>query len=242
MDRYGLIGYPLTHSFSKKYFSEKLWREKIDAVYENYELPSIEDVKEVLQIPGLKGLNVTIPYKEKIIPYLDELDSMAEKIGAVNTIVIAKDKTKGYNTDHLGFTRSRQSLLQAHHQKALILGTGGSSAAVAYGLEELGITYRFVSRYSRSGMLYYEQVDKQVLDEYTILINTTPLGMYPDISAAPEIPYQFLSHRHLLFDLIYNPEQTLFLKKGLEQGATVKNGLEMLQIQAEEAWNIWTRR
>lgn len=242
MRKFGLIGYPLGHSFSKKYFTEKFASEFInDTTYENFELPKIDLLpKVVAENPDLRGLNVTIPYKEAVIRYLNELSDDAREIGAVNTIKISSGKLKGFNTDYIGFMRSLIPLLKPTHKKALILGTGGSSLAVKYALEKLGIEYLLVSRNPfEENEISYDSITEHILQEYTLLVNTTPVGMFPDVLNAPEIPYQFLNDQHLLFDLIYNPEETLFLKNGREQGAVTKNGNEMLVLQAEEAWKIW---
>jgi len=239
---FGLLGFPLTHSFSKTYFAEKFRRECIhDAVYVNYELENIALLKKIIsENQDLRGLNVTIPYKEAVIRFLDELDEDAKKIGAVNTIKISSRKLKGFNTDYIGFMRSLIPLLKPYHKKALILGTGGSSLAIKYALEKLGIDYLLVSRNpAEDNEIGYAGITETGMKEFLLIINTTPVGMFPDVSAAPDIPYQWLTPQHLLFDLIYNPEETLYLKKGKEQGTSVKNGYEMLTLQAEESWRIW---
>jgi shikimate dehydrogenase len=238
---FGLIGYPLSHSFSKNYFAEKFLHEKLhDCQYQNFPLTDIGQLHHLIQQEkNLVGLNVTIPYKEAVIPLLTELDEAAKNIGAVNTIKFSSGKMIGYNTDYIGLLRSLKPLLQPHHEYALILGTGGSSKAVQYVLSLLNITYTFVSRTKTTNTLLYAEVDKNIIEDTTLIINTTPLGMFPDINIAPEIPYTFLSEKHLLFDLIYNPAETLFLQKGKQQDATIMNGLTMLQIQAEESWKIW---
>lgn len=248
MDKYGLIGYPLKHSFSIGYFNEKFQSENIDAEYVNFEIPRIEDFMEVIEEnPNLRGLNVTIPYKEQVIPYLDELDKDTAKIGAVNVIKIipqAKGKVKlvGYNSDIIGLTRSIEPLLLPHHTKALILGTGGASKAVFHGLSNLGIQSTFVSRTKkRNDILTYGELTPEIMQEHTVIVNTTPLGMYPKVDFCPDIPYDQLTSKHLLYDLLYNPSETLFMKKGIEQGATVKNGLEMLLLQAFVSWEIWNK-
>ena len=248
MDKYGLIGYPLKHSFSISYFNEKFQSENIDAEYVNFEIPSIEDFMEVVEEnPNLRGLNVTIPYKEQVIPYLDELDKDTAKIGAVNVIKIIPQgkgnvKLVGYNSDIVGFTRSIEPLLQSHHVKALILGTGGASKAVFHGLANLGIKATFVSRTKKSNdILTYQELTPEIMQEHTVIVNTTPLGMYPNVDACPDIPYDQLTPNHLLYDLLYNPHETLFMKKGMERGATVKNGLEMLLLQAFVSWQIWNK-
>lgn len=244
MDKYGLIGYPLGHSFSRDFFNEKFKNEGIDAEYVNFEIPSIERFPEIIvENANLRGLNVTIPYKEKIISYMDELSEEARQIGAVNVIRIRpqKGKThlKGFNSDVIGFTRSIEPLLESTHKKALILGTGGASKAVRYGLQQLGLEYCFVSRNPREGMLSYDQLTPELMQEYTVVVNCTPVGMYPHPEACPPLPYASLGNDHLLYDLIYNPEETLFLRKGREQGAIVKNGLEMLLLQAYAGWDFW---
>ncbi|MBM6734695.1 shikimate dehydrogenase [Mediterranea massiliensis] len=248
MDKYGLIGYPLKHSFSISYFNEKFQSENIDAEYVNFEIPRIEDFMEVVEEnPNLRGLNVTIPYKEQVIPYLDELDKDTAKIGAVNVIKIIPQgkgdvKLVGYNSDIIGFTRSIEPLLQSHHVKALILGTGGASKAVFHGLANLGIEATFVSRTKKSNdILTYQELTPEIMQDHTVIVNTTPLGMYPNVDACPDIPYDQLTPNHLLYDLLYNPHETLFMKKGMERGATVKNGLEMLLLQAFVSWEIWNK-
>lgn len=241
MRKFGLIGYPLGHSFSKKYFTEKFEREEIeDSVYELYPLENIEDVRLLFEVEkNLNGLNVTIPYKESIINFLDDLDTATQQIGAVNCIKITGIEKTGYNTDWLGFRDSLKPHLQKHHTKALILGTGGSSKAVAYALKQLNINYTFVSRSKKGNCLSYDVLDKTHMNENFIIINTSPLGMYPEVATYPFIPYQFISKQHLCFDLVYNPEETVFLQKAKQQGALIKSGLEMLQLQAEYAWKIW---
>lgn len=247
MQKYGLVGYPLKHSFSIGYFNEKFSSEKIEAEYINFEIPDINNFPEIIEAnPNLHGLNVTIPYKEKVIPYLDELDKQAAAIGAVNVIKIirnkgGKPKLIGYNSDIIGFTQSIQPLLQSHHKKALILGTGGASKAVFHGLKNLGIEAKFVSRTARFGMLTYEELNAELIKEYTIIVNCTPVGMYPKVDACPDIPYEAITSEHLLYDLLYNPNITLFMKKGEAKGAVTKNGLEMLLLQAFAAWEIWQK-
>lgn len=247
MQKYGLVGYPLKHSFSIGYFNEKFSSEKIEAEYINFEIPDINNFPEIIEAnPNLHGLNVTIPYKEKVIPYLDELDKQAAAIGAINVIKIirnkgGKPKLIGYNSDIIGFTQSIQPLLQSHHKKALILGTGGASKAVFHGLKNLGIEAKFVSRTARFGMLTYEELNAEIIKEYTVIVNCTPVGMYPKVDACPDIPYEAITSEHLLYDLLYNPNITLFMKKGEAKGAVTKNGLEMLLLQAFAAWEIWQK-
>ena len=247
MQKYGLIGYPLKHSFSIGYFNEKFKAENIDAEYVNFEIPRIEDFMEVIEEnPNLCGLNVTIPYKEQVIPYLGELDKDTAKIGAVNVIKIirlpkGKVKLVGYNSDIIGFKRSIEPLLNETHRKALILGTGGASKAVFQGLKQLGVGATLVSRKPKEHCITYEEITPKTMQQYTVIINTTPLGMYPNINACPDIPYDLLTPDHLLYDLLYNPDETLFMKKGKEKGAVVKNGLEMLLLQAFAAWEIWQK-
>ena len=244
MDKYGLIGYPLGHSFSVGYFNEKFSNEHINAKYINFEIPSIEDFAEVIESnPELRGLNVTIPYKEQVIPYLDSLSPEANAIGAVNVIRITRkgDKThlKGFNSDVIGFTRSIEPLLERHHKKALILGTGGASKAVDYGLRSLGIATKFVSRTKRPGFFTYEEITPEIIKDYNIIVNCTPLGMYPNTDVCPTLPYEAMDSHNLLYDLLYNPDETLFMAKGREHGAVVKNGLEMLLLQAFASWEFW---
>ena len=243
MRRFGLIGFPLGHSFSKKYFTEKFLLEGIDARYDLYELKSLEEFAELKVSENLCGLNVTIPYKQQIIPFLDEMDETAAEIGAVNVIKFIRNgndlKLKGYNSDAIGFLQSIRPNLKPHHNKALILGTGGASRAFDYTLRKLGIETTFVSRTPRDGQLSYSDLSETVLKEYPIILNASPVGTFPDVERFPDIPYQYLTSRHLLFDAVYNPAETLFLQKGKAQGATVLNGEGMLTGQAEAAWKIW---
>ena len=242
--RFGLIGKNISYSFSKNYFTEKF--KSLDLKhfeYVNYDLEKIEYFsKDVLaDKPILGGLNVTIPYKELIMPFIDELDDEASSIGAVNTIKILSDgRLKGYNTDAYGFETSLKSCWKGNEQGALILGTGGASKAIAYVLQKLGIPFLFVSRAkSNDQTISYKDLDKKQILEHELIINCSPLGTYPDVNAKPNLPYEFLTERHLLFNLIYNPEMTAFLKMGLEAGAIVKNGSSMLKHQADRAWEIW---
>ena len=244
MDKYGLIGYPLGHSFSVGYFNEKFSNEHINAKYINFEIPSIEDFAEVIEAkPEVRGVDVTIPYKEQVIPYLDSLSPEANAIGAVNVIRITRkgDKThlKGFNSDVIGFTRSIEPLLERHHKKALILGTGGASKAVDYGLRSLGIETKFVSRTKRPGFFTYEEITPEIIKDYNIIVNCTPLGMYPNTDVCPTLPYEAMDSHNLLYDLLYNPDETLFMQKGKEHGAITKNGLEMLLLQAFASWEFW---
>lgn len=247
MQKYGLLGYPLGHSFSKNYFNQKFEAEKINAEYLNFEIPNIKNIKEVLkENPDLRGLNVTIPYKEQVIPFLDELDKDASVIGAVNVIKFAKgmfgkQKLIGFNSDIIGFKQSIAPLLTSKHRKALILGTGGASKAVFHGLKQLGVGSTLVSRKEKEFCITYEEITPEIMKSYTVIVNTTPLGMYPNINSCPNIPYDLLTPDHLLYDLLYNPDETLFMKKGKEKGAVVKNGLEMLLLQAFASWEIWQR-
>ncbi len=246
MDKYGLIGYPLGHSFSVSYFNQKFADEHIDATYENFEIPSIDLLPEVLDSnPELRGLNVTIPYKEKVIPFLDSVTPEARAIGAVNVIRVThtgkKQVTlKGYNTDAVGFTKSIEPMLDNKwHKKALILGTGGASKAVNYGLRSLGLETLFVSRFERPGTIQYGSITPEVIQEYNVIVNCTPVGMYPNTEACPPLPYEAMDNHTILYDLIYNPDTTLFMKKGEAHGANVKNGLEMLLLQAFASWEFW---
>lgn len=245
MDKYGLIGYPLGHSFSKSYFTDKFSSESINAEYVNFELPSIEDFPVIVNSDKtLKGLNVTIPYKEKVLPYLDNISKEAREIGAVNVIRVEHKgngvRLHGYNSDVIGFADSIEPLLKPHHKKALILGTGGSSKAIHYALtKKLGLEVIFVSRYQRPGTVTYQDLDAAAIREYEVIVNCTPVGMYPNTEEAPNIPYDALTEENLLFDLIYNPDPTLFLRRGAEHGAQTKSGLEMLILQAMASWRFW---
>ncbi|MBQ8865351.1 MAG: shikimate dehydrogenase [Bacteroidaceae bacterium] len=240
MTKYGIIGYPLGHSFSKGFFTEKFARESIDAQYLNFEIPDVAMLPDVLRNnPELRGLNVTLPHKQAVIPLLDEMSEEAKEIGAVNVIRIRDGRLKGFNSDIIGFTNSIKPLLMPHHKKALILGTGGASKAIRVGLNRLGIEWTYVSRSLGEGMLTYADLTPKLMQDYTVIVNCSPVGMFPKVDAAPAIPYELLSPQHLLFDCVYNPEETLFMKKGREQGATVKNGLEMLHLQAVASWDFW---
>jgi shikimate dehydrogenase len=241
---FGLIGYPLSHSFSKKYFSEKFSREGIDdAYYELFPIEQIEALPDLIaEHPNLVGLNVTIPYKQAVIPYMDELGPGAKAVGAVNTIKVTGEGLKGYNSDVYGFERSLLQAFAAMPQQpkaALILGTGGAARAVAYVLEQLGISYKYVSRKSGEARLSYSQLDRYVMEDHHLIINTTPLGMSPNVDTFPPIPYEFAGSKHLFFDLVYNPEETAFLKLGAAQGGQIQNGLDMLYGQAERSWQFW---
>lgn len=239
MRRFGLIGFPLTHSFSQKYFTEKFKSEGIDAVYENFSIESIDEIKDILNDPLLEGLNVTIPHKENIVPYLDICNDVVNEIKACNCIRIINGLLHGYNTDIIGFEKTFEKHLKAHHQKALVLGSGGASKAVKYILKQKGIDFKLVSRNPPSDGITYEQLNDSLMNEYTVIVNTTPLGMYPNIDSFPPLPYDAIGKKHYLYDLIYNPSITEFLMKGQEQGATIENGKDMLIIQAEESWKIW---
>lgn len=244
---FGLIGYPLTHSFSKKYFSEKFVRESIsDCSYELFPLESIKEVKKLLKTRNLVGLNVTIPYKVEVIPYIDELDELTSaRIGAVNTIRVYPDgSTKGFNTDYYGFKYSLEEWIDHRGEscselKALVLGNGGASKAVTAALEDLNTPFQLVSRTPGEGAISYDDLTGDMLEQHRIIVNTTPLGMHPNIESAPPLPYEFISSRHYLYDLVYNPESTLFLKNGAAQGAATLNGMKMLYLQAEKSWSIW---
>ena len=236
MRHFGIIGFPLLHSFSAKYFNEKFATEKIEAEYSLYptEAENLKPKAEEL-LDTLDGMNVTMPYKQAIIPYLERLDETAEAVGAVNVV----HKRVGYNTDCIGFMESIRPLLGENDRKALVLGTGGASKAVCYGLRKLGLSPTLVSRTPKEGMLGYDRLTEEVMNEYTVIVNCTPLGMTPEENTYPAIPYEWISARHLLFDCVYNPEETLFLQKGKAQGARIKNGMEMLFGQAKAAWSIW---
>ena len=248
MEKYGLIGYPLGHSFSVSYFNQKFADEGINAKYENYEIASIDELTEILdKTPELRGLNVTIPYKEKVIPFLDSISPEARAIGAVNVICVTHEKNKtllkGYNSDVIGFTQSIEPMLDKKwHKKALILGTGGASKAINFGLKSLGLETVFVSRYERPDTIQYERITPEVIKEYNVIVNCTPLGMYPKTDECPNLPYEAMDKHTILYDLIYNPDQTLFMRKGAEYGAEVKNGLEMLLLQAFASWEFWHQK
>ncbi len=240
MDKYGIIGYPLGHSFSRAFFTEKFQREHIDAQYVNFEIPSADMLPGIIQDnPDLRGLNVTLPHKEAVIPMLDELSDEAKEIGAVNVIRVRNGKLKGFNSDIIGFMDSIRPLLKPWHTHALILGTGGASRAIRVGLERLGLEWTYVSRTPAPGRLVYSELTADLMVRYQVIVNCSPVGMFPKIDACPDIPYQFVTEKHLLYDLVYNPEETLFLKRGESQGAIVKNGLEMLHLQALASWKFW---
>lgn len=245
MNTYGLVGFPLGHSFSRRFFTEKFSKENIEAEYLNFEIPSIEEFPNIISAHScLHGLNVTIPYKQQVMQFLDGLSPEAEAIGAVNVVKVSHHDGKvtltGHNSDVIGFVNSIKPLIKEHHKKALILGTGGASRAIHYGLEKkLGLETLFVSRSKRPGMITYEDVNADTLSEYEVIVNCSPCGMHPHVDECPALPYQFMTDRHLLYDLVYNPEETLFMKKGAAQGATVKNGYEMLILQAIASWEIW---
>ncbi len=247
MKQLGLMGNKLGHSFSKQYFEEKFRKENIEGYsYDVFPIASLEHFRDwISENKNIIGLSVTIPHKINIIQYLDELDEEAKAIGAVNTIKVTnksgKAFLKGYNTDVFGFTESLKKHLLPHHHNALILGTGGASKACGYGLEKLEISYQKVSRNKAKGVLTYNDLSEEIIRDNTIIVNTTPLGMFPDIESCPDIPYSGIGQNHLIFDLIYNPGETLFLKKASANGAFVINGLEMLHLQAEKAWGIWIK-
>ncbi|MCO6501117.1 MAG: shikimate dehydrogenase [Vicingus serpentipes] len=246
MKQYGLIGYPLSHSFSANYFAKKFEKENIKGcAYQAYEIDSIEKLSELIKsVPNLIGLNVTIPYKQDVFKYLSSVDEVAKNIGAVNTIKIDQknQEIKGYNTDYYGFKQSLKPFLENNHQRALILGTGGASKAVYYVLKELNIDCIFVSRNpTNDNEVAYEDVNEHVIRHHQLIVNTTPIGMYPKVDAKPELPYQYLTTQHLLYDLVYNPLETAFLKEGKKKGCITINGLDMLQLQAEKSWEIWNK-
>jgi shikimate dehydrogenase len=248
MNLYGLIGFPLTHSFSKRYFTDKFEREKIkESSYGLYEMQTLDALPELLKKNGLVGLNVTIPFKKDVIPFLDDLDdASAQRIGAVNTIKIFADgSTKGFNTDYYGFRQSLTEWLERHgetyrHFKALVLGNGGAAKAVQVALQDLEIDYKMVSRQAGAESLLYQDLTEEIMNDHSLIINTTPLGTYPKIEGCPDLPFEWVTSKHYLYDLVYNPAETVFLKNGLEKGAAVQNGLKMLELQAEKAWEIWT--
>jgi len=240
---YGLVGKSISYSFSEKYFTEKFKKNKIqNCTYKNFDLNNIKDLVSILKENDLKGLNITIPYKEQVLSYLDEIEDNAKLIGAINTIKINKDKTlTGYNTDFIGFINTLRPHINSNCKKALILGTGGASKAIEYGLKKLNIESKKISRNKKKGDLTYLEIDSDLIKEYQIIINTTPLGTYPDIENYPDIPYKYLTKKHICYDLIYNPDETTFLRKSKKKGAITINGLRMLEIQAEESWKIWNK-
>jgi shikimate dehydrogenase len=245
MQLFGLIGYPLSHSFSKGYFAEKFQKENIEGCrYDNYPIDNINLLPEIIKnSPELSGLNVTIPYKEKVLAFLDSISDEAKEIGAVNTILINRQNDQiilsGYNTDVYGFGESLRPLLEPHHTSALILGTGGASKAVKFALTKLGVDFIQVSRNRSEKTLAYEDLSRKIIEDHKIIINTTPLGTYPKVEECPPLPYKYLSSNHLLYDLVYNPAVTAFLNQGLTHHCRTKNGLEMLHLQAEKSWEIW---
>jgi shikimate dehydrogenase len=242
MELYGLIGYPLGHSFSKKYFTQKFESSGMnDCRYELFSIESISLFGEIIRNnPSLKGLNVTIPYKKAVLAYLDDRSDIPKGLNACNCIKIIDGRTMGYNTDVIGFERSIMARLKPHHNSALILGNGGATEAVKFVFTKNNISYKVVGRKGNTDFTY-DQLNETIIASHTVIVNTTPLGMYPDENTCPEIPYRYINSKHHLFDLVYNPEKTLFLKKGEELGATVQNGYEMLLLQAEESWKIWER-
>jgi shikimate dehydrogenase len=242
--RFGLVGRNISYSFSAGYFATKFEKARLDNyTYTNFDIEDIKQLTEILEnTKRLKGLNVTIPYKEEVIPLLDRLSPTAAIIGAVNTIVVTKKGTKGYNTDHHGFKKALEPLLQPYHKKALILGTGGASKAVAYALRKMKIEYDFVSRTATDVIYAYEDLDAAVFEDYQIIINTTPLGTFPNMKECPPIDYSLFTHEHIAFDLVYNPEETEFMKRAAENGAIASNGYQMLVHQAEKAWKLWNTK
>ncbi len=239
--RFGLVGKNISYSFSKGYFTDKFSNLELEGYsYENFDVQNIDEFPELLKSnPEVVGLNVTIPYKQEVIPYLDELDAQAKEIGAVNTIKFDGKRLIGYNTDAYGFQKSIEPFLKTHHTKALILGTGGASKAIAFVLGQLGIGVTYVSRNPDATQIGYQDLNLSVLENHTILVNCTPLGTHPNVDQKPDILYTHITEKHLLFDLIYNPEKTAFLKEGKQRGADIVNGLEMLKLQADRAWEIW---
>jgi len=242
MRLFGLIGFPLTHSFSRNYFSRKFEEEGLtDCRYELFSIPSIIEIAEVLSSPGLQGLNVTIPYKQKVLPYLDSVENLPAGLDACNCIQIVNGQLIGFNTDVMGFERSFVSLILPHDRRALVLGSGGASRAIQFVLGKLGIDCRIISRAAGEGRLAYSDLNEDVMAQHSIIINTTPVGTYPAMNDSPLIPYDLITKQHYLFDVVYNPGESVFLAKGKEKGARIKNGYEMLEIQAEESWKIWNR-
>jgi len=242
MNRYGLIGKSLSHSFSKDYFGKKFSNHQIQATYENFELAEIAEIKNLLSKENLNGLNVTIPYKESVLPFLDEIDPTARKVGSVNTIDFKNGKTIGHNTDVIGFENSLKPLLEHGMERALILGTGGAAKAVAFVLKKIGLDLLFASRNpTGQNEISYEECNANAVKWHRLIVNTTPIGTAPNINEAPTIVYDGISEKHLLYDLIYNPAKTQFLLEGEKRGASIQNGLTMLKIQAEKSWEIWSK-
>ena len=241
MKRYGLIGYPLTHSLSEQYFTQKFIEEGIeDCVYERFSMPSIADLHEILNShQDLRGFNITIPYKKEVLAFLTERSKAVEEVGACNCVKIESGKLIGYNTDVIGFENSLIPFLKPSHNRALVLGTGGAALAIVYVLQKLGIEFSYVSRTATIGQFSYNDLDASVMASHTLIINTTPLGMFPNIEACPAIPYDLLTPEHHLFDLTYNPALSTFLAKGMQMGATIQNGQQMFVEQAEQSWRIW---
>ena len=240
--KYGLIGKNIDYSFSKKFFSEKFEKENLNCIYSNFDIENISHVKSILQDDTINGFNVTIPYKEEILKFLDEIDEAAKTIGAVNTIKKINNKYIGFNTDFIGFEKSLIGLIENKKpENALILGSGGASKAVKYVLKKLNINYSIVSRKSGKSEFIYGDLNKRIISEHKLIINCTPVGTFPNTNECPDIPYSYLTRAHILYDLIYNPTQSLFLKKGMVFGCKIKNGLKMLEIQANESWRIWTK-
>jgi len=243
--KFGLLGKDISYSFSKKYFIEKFQKLELSNLkYFNFDIPEIEEFPFLIyhKEHEFGGMNVTIPYKEKVIKYLDELDKEAEEIGAVNTIKFTSDnKLIGYNTDTYGFQKSIEPLLKKHHTKALILGTGGASKAIAFTFKKLNIEYKYVSRRLTDDNFIYSTLNEEIISKYSIIVNCSPVGTFPNIEEAPAIPYEYITNEHLLFDLIYNPSETKFLKEGKIRGATIINGHKMLELQAEKSWEIWNK-
>ncbi|WP_405207630.1 shikimate dehydrogenase family protein [Aquimarina sp. LLG6339-5] len=242
MNTYGLLGRDIGYSFSRNYFSNKFTNENLNCSYQNFDIKTIDDLRTIIQDSNIKGMNVTIPYKEEVIPFLDSLDPTAKEIGAVNVIKFNKNgKLTGYNSDYYGFTESLKPLLNEKIKKALILGTGGASKAIAFALNKLNIKHNFVSRNPDFKELSYNDLDEDIIRDFKLIINCTPLGTHPNVESHPNIPFEYLSEHHVLYDLIYNPEETTFMKKGKEYGAKTSNGLHMLILQAEKSWEIWNQ-
>lgn len=239
-NRFGLLGKNISYSFSEGYFTKKFQDLGLtDHSYENFDLSEISEFEKLVFQNKLRGLNVTIPYKEQVIPFLSDMDPKAEQIGAVNTIKFTENGLIGFNTDAHGFQKSLEPFLKPHHKKALVLGTGGASKAVCFVLDELGIANTYVSRTKTGEQFTYQELNKEIMEANTLIVNCTPLGTYPNITDKPNLPYRYISDKHLLFDLIYNPAKTAFLKTGESYGASICNGLKMLELQAEKAWEIW---
>ncbi len=241
MRNYGVIGFPLAHSFSPEYFKQKFLKENIEATYAAFPLEDLKQIRALVKEKNLSGFNVTIPYKEKMVSLLDSLSDEAKEIGAVNCVKVENDKLNGFNTDAYGFQIALNEVMKSKHEHALVLGLGGASRAVKYALKKSGINFKSVARDKSKGDLLWNELTEKIISENLLIINCTPLGMFPNEKSFPPLPYSAITAKHLLFDLVYNPAETLFMKNGKEKGAQVSNGLRMLELQADKSWGIWNR-